>query len=773
MATNASSYDPYGFDHTVDAGGNALMASAYLARWDGAVLESNDPYPSGPAELKYREVDSDYHVQNILYLPYRSNELDNAEIKRAVMKYGAVYSSLKINYAYFSNGETDYYLPSNVNNYQYGHAIAIVGWDDAYDRTNFKVIPPGDGAFICRNSWGTASGEDGYFYVSYYDKYLGKSNCGDYNAVFHDLQSSENYNKIYQYDYLGPVVDYPLGSKRAYVGNVFPEKGAALQENETLEAVSFYNYSPGTAYEVYVVTDYQNSASLRQLQDPVQSGVMEYAGYFTVKLDTPVQLMAGTRFAVVIKYVSNSSDNRIFVELPTTISAGSQHVAHSGNARANADESYISKNGSSWIDFTAVAANANVCVKAFTKTETEETVMLQGIDNVGRAYTDEAVHNLQDLAAEGFGYNPDFAESFAEGEVTLFAQTSLGSAAPSVMPDLNTNHNYAEGCVLPARYDLREEGCLTPVRDQGQLGTCWTFAAYGSLESAILKASSASASLSADGLNQAAGNAASILLDPYGVVMALGNQTQITATVLPYGSDAKLVWTSSNTGVATVSSRGLVTAVGAGNAQITVRTADGSVSATCSVTVVSGERVRGVYLQSDRKELWVGEKLLIDYEVMPYTAGNQAINWSVDREDLAEIDRFGVLTAKRYGTVTVTAEAEDGGAAASVTIQIKDDRAYRTEVTENALTVKDGVLSGELTLNVINQAEEQSLCRIIVAVYEATGRYLTSCCKELTAVWGDNPVTFTELQATGVTEDCCVKVFTLDQQTYTPLSPSA
>ena len=40
----------------------------------------------------------------------------------------------------------------------------------------------------------------------------------------------------------------------------------------------------------------------------------------------------------------------------------------------------------------------------------------------------------------------------------------------------------------PAFYDLRASGLLTPVKDQGQYGTCWSFACIGSLESSLLKA---------------------------------------------------------------------------------------------------------------------------------------------------------------------------------------------------------------------------------------------------------------------------------------------
>ena len=41
---------------------------------------------------------------------------------------------------------------------------------------------------------------------------------------------------------------------------------------------------------------------------------------------------------------------------------------------------------------------------------------------------------------------------------------------------------------LPAFYDLRTTGVMTPVKDQGQYGTCWAFACMGSLEASTLKA---------------------------------------------------------------------------------------------------------------------------------------------------------------------------------------------------------------------------------------------------------------------------------------------
>jgi len=44
-----------------------------------------------------------------------------------------------------------------------------------------------------------------------------------------------------------------------------------------------------------------------------------------------------------------------------------------------------------------------------------------------------------------------------------------------------------QSAVLPAHFDWKEHGTLTPARDQGEFGTCWAFAAVGLIESLIKK----------------------------------------------------------------------------------------------------------------------------------------------------------------------------------------------------------------------------------------------------------------------------------------------
>ncbi|MBN1445453.1 MAG: hypothetical protein JW957_05045, partial [Candidatus Omnitrophica bacterium] len=150
-------------------GGLVQMAIAYLTRWSGPVNEADDTYDAAGNSRIGASTGSETvqkHVQQVLVLPPRDNPLDNDNIKDAVTNYGGVYTSMYMEYpsVYYDETNDAYYYDGAVDS---NHAVVIVGWDDDFDKTKFDTEPAGNGAFIVRNSWGSAWGEGGYFYISY------------------------------------------------------------------------------------------------------------------------------------------------------------------------------------------------------------------------------------------------------------------------------------------------------------------------------------------------------------------------------------------------------------------------------------------------------------------------------------------------------------------------------------------------------------------------------------------------------------------------------
>ncbi|HEY3417956.1 MAG TPA: lectin like domain-containing protein, partial [Armatimonadota bacterium] len=281
-----------GFSLNPNGGGSFYMSAAYLCRWDGPVAESDDPYDcfstTSPANLPERK-----HVQDVMFVPGPSAYTDNSALKYAVMTYGGVASALYYDDAYYNGTTSSYFYdgsgPAN-------HGVTIVGWDDNYSRTNFRAtprghLPAGNGAYLCKNSWGAYWGSSGYFYISYYDEIFAID-----NALYYNAQPLANYSHCYQYDPLGLVNAYGYQMDTAYFANVFTAAG-----QEALVAVSTYTLDVNASYalDVYLNPDLGPLGSGgTELQ---QTGVISTPGYHTIALNTPVLLAPGQTFSIVMR----------------------------------------------------------------------------------------------------------------------------------------------------------------------------------------------------------------------------------------------------------------------------------------------------------------------------------------------------------------------------------------------------------------------------------------------------------------------------------------
>ena len=327
----------------LNKGGEHTMSIAYLAAWQGPVLEKDDPYGDGMSNPNLKAVK---HLEEALII----NERDYEKIKSAIFRYGAIETSLYTQMEYVDSYSV-YYSEEN-NSYYYdgeeapNHDVVVVGWDDNYPKEMFTNTPEADGAFICKNSWGDSFGDNGYFYVSYYDK-----NICNKSVVYTKVGDKDNFDKIYQSDLLGWIGLMGFGKEEGFFANAY-----TAGVNEQLEAVSFYATDKNTEFEVYVIPEFVDQKSLADRQFVV-AGTTKYAGYYTVRFPEAVKLTDNGKFAVAVKIKTPGAVHPIAIEYNAD--------ERTANFDITDGEGYISLYGESWHS-AEETQNCNVCLKAFT-----------------------------------------------------------------------------------------------------------------------------------------------------------------------------------------------------------------------------------------------------------------------------------------------------------------------------------------------------------------------------------------------------------------------
>ena len=345
-------YSDYGWQLTTNKGGYDDMGVGYLVSWLGAIQEDLETFSDW--SVLSPVLNSTIHVQNIIYLT-RSDYTDNDAIKEALIKYGAVATGVYYSVSYMKSN--NYYYPGTTGP---NHAVTIVGWDDNYSRSNFKTSPPGDGAWICKNSWGETWGNNGYFYVSYYDTKCAR--LGDYDKSTYTiiLNDTVHYDKNYQYDIIG-ITDYLItGKDTVWYKNTFNATG-----NELLNAFStYFNATSEWTAQIYV----NNALKL------TQNGKAD-AGYYTFNLNQNIPLKTGDTFTIVLKI---STDN--LASVPISEKVRSNRILYSEGV------SFFSIDGKNWIDLFDYKADMPeyghtydsqvACIKAFTSNQLTSNIYL-------------------------------------------------------------------------------------------------------------------------------------------------------------------------------------------------------------------------------------------------------------------------------------------------------------------------------------------------------------------------------------------------------------
>ena len=146
------------------------------------------------------------------------------------------------------------------------------------------------------------------------------------------------------------------------------------------------------------------------------------------------------------------------------------------------------------------------------------------------------------------------------------------------------------------------------------------------------------------------------------LTLNVGDKKTISTTVTPKSATYKKVsYTSSAPKVASVSSKGKITAMKAGTTTITVKAKDGSgKKAKVTVTVKAVVKVTNITISATKSTLSVGETTTATAKITPSNAANKSVTWSSSNASVAKVDNTGKITALSAGTATIKATAKDG-----------------------------------------------------------------------------------------------------------------
>ena len=176
-----------------------------------------------------------------------------------------------------------------------------------------------------------------------------------------------------------------------------------------------------------------------------------------------------------------------------------------------------------------------------------------------------------------------------------------------------------------------------------------------------------------------------ITLSKEKIEIAKDKSIRLTASLTPVDTSDELTWTSSNEEVATVED-GVVKAVGLGEVEIVAMA--GSVTKSCPVKVYQG--VNNITLDVTSHTMTIGDFLQLTATIYPKDAEYKDVIWSSNNEDVAVVDQKGLVQAKAYGKVKITATSKDGGLEAVCNVTVEPVAVTEVSLNAKAVTLKVG-----------------------------------------------------------------------------------
>jgi M6 family metalloprotease-like protein len=153
-------------------------------------------------------------------------------------------------------------------------------------------------------------------------------------------------------------------------------------------------------------------------------------------------------------------------------------------------------------------------------------------------------------------------------------------------------------------------------------------------------------------------------------VIVGGEDLTLTPTILPAeATNQAVTWVSSNQGIVTVDTNGVVHAIGPGTAVISATTVEGAKAARVTVTVPNS--VKSIkLLQADEIFVNLKASISIKASILPMASTNLKVNWQSSDPTVATVSKTGVVTTLKLGSTIITATTVDGALTDTVKVTV-------------------------------------------------------------------------------------------------------
>ena len=127
-------------------------------------------------------------------------------------------------------------------------------------------------------------------------------------------------------------------------------------------------------------------------------------------------------------------------------------------------------------------------------------------------------------------------------------------------------------------------------------------------------------------------------------------------------------YASNDTSILTVSSKGELTGVSAGEATVTVMTANRTAYTTCKILVVTAPTA--IQLNASTLSVEEQEEFRLTPTITPADAPNKQVIYTSKDPSIAKVSAKGVVTGVKVGKTTITAKIGDGSASATCAVTV-------------------------------------------------------------------------------------------------------